>query len=244
MKAPDISIVMTFHRVGRLADPSIKAALAAIDYAKQRNVSVELMFVLDRPDQETEQVCTEYVTDDIGMFVVDFGSVALARNFGLDNAKGAFLAHFDSDDLFSENWLHDAFVQAKKTSTPSVFHPEIIVHFEGSQLLAKAIESDDLDYLKERMWEGTLWNAHAFANREIYKKHRFPQLEVESGFGYEDWHWTCETLTDGIKHVLVPDTMLCYRVKAWKSSLLMDLTKNNAVLGRTSLYNLAFQVAK
>ena len=244
MKAPDISVVMTFHRVGRLAHSSIEAAHAAISYAEHKGLRVEFIFTLDRPDTETEDICKSYLCEGTRMFEVDYGSVALTRNFGAERAEAAYLAHIDSDDLFSENWLYSAYVQAAKASTPSVFHPEATIHFEGTKLLTKAIESDDLEYLKERMWEGALWGPHTFASREIYIQYKFPDLKIEEGFGYEDWHWTCETLAAGVKHVIVPDTLLCYRAKTWKTSLYMDLLSQNVVLGRTSLYNLAFQEAK
>jgi glycosyltransferase involved in cell wall biosynthesis len=241
MNNPDISLIMTFHDVGRVADATIQSANAAIEYAEKRGIDVELIFVLDRPDAETEYVCKRHLPDRRKIFMVDYGSVALTRNFGVEQAQATFVAHMDSDDLFSENWLHASYVLAAKSSVPSVYHPEAIVHFEGTKLLVKAIESDDLEYLKERMWPGSLWGAHACASRDIYLKHKFPHLEIESGFGYEDWHWACETLAAGIKHRIVPDTLFCYRAKTWKDSLYTGLKSQNLMLGRTSFYNLAFQ---
>ena len=90
MKAPDISVVMTFHRAGRLAHSSIQAAHAAISYAEHKGLRVEFMLVLDRADKETEDICKSHLCDGTRMFAVDYGSVALTRNFSAERAKVPF----------------------------------------------------------------------------------------------------------------------------------------------------------
>jgi glycosyltransferase involved in cell wall biosynthesis len=241
MTRPDISVIMTFKSIGRLAEPTLQAVKSAISFATNKGLAVEVIFILDQPDEETESVCKSHSDEISKLIKVDFGSVALTRNFASEKAEGSFLAHLDSDDLFSENWLYDSFKLSLDEGQQSIFHPETIIHFDGNQLLVKAIESDDMDFLAEHMWPGTLWNAHTCARREIYLEHQFPHFDRESGFGYEDWHWTCATLAAGVKHKVVPDTLYCYRVKTWKNSLYSDLANSDSILGRSNLYNLAYQ---
>jgi len=222
MNMPDISVIMTFHEEGRVAGPTFQAAKAAIEFAQNKGLTVEYIFVLDRPDEETEYFCRDKSKECTKLLKVDFGSVSLARNYASEHAEGSFLAHLDSDDLCSENWLYDSYNLFLKESHKTIYHPETIIHFDGKQLLVKAIESEDMEFLREHMWHGTLWNAHTCSSREVYLQHKFQYFDLSSGFGYEDWHWTLATLAAGVKHKVVPDTLYCYRVKTWKNSLYSD----------------------
>ena len=53
------------------------------------------------------QICDEYALQDarIKVFHKENGGVSEARNYGLDNAKGNYVAFVDSDDWFESDML-------------------------------------------------------------------------------------------------------------------------------------------
>ena len=60
----------------------------------------ELIVICDKCSDNTAEIAREY-TDTV--LVVDFGNAGLARNAGLDAAKGDWILFADDDDW----WLHD-----------------------------------------------------------------------------------------------------------------------------------------
>jgi hypothetical protein len=51
------------------------------------------------------------------------------------------------------------------------------------------------------------WNACAFAAKSVFERCPYHVSRVgEAGFGFEDWHWNCETIADGFVHRLARGT--------------------------------------
>lgn len=50
------------------------------------------------------------------------------------------------------------------------------------------------------------WTALTFLPKELFAGHDYATTDLKRGFGYEDWHFNCETLASGIQHRPVPGT--------------------------------------
>ena len=68
----------------------------------------ELLLIDDGSTDKSGEICDEYAATDskIKVFHKENGGVSLARNLGMDNAKGIWIAFCDSDDYVDENWLN------------------------------------------------------------------------------------------------------------------------------------------
>ena len=69
--------------------------------------SFELILVVDDSPDNSPQICDEYATKDDRIVVIheERKNVSLARNVGLDNARGEFVTFVDSDDYLLPLYL-------------------------------------------------------------------------------------------------------------------------------------------
>ena len=106
MRNIDVSVVLNMHREAQYLRPALRSLDASALDARESEITVELIAVFDRPDEATLEV---FRATPLSGFVqiktaeVDFGSLGLARNAGIDLADGEFIWTADGDDLVSRN---------------------------------------------------------------------------------------------------------------------------------------------
>jgi glycosyltransferase involved in cell wall biosynthesis len=218
---PDISMIVTAHREGILAHPSLRSLSIAIEHAVQRGLHVEVVAVLDKPDAITSSTFEEALGVDghLGRvastktIVSDFGDPGLARNEGVAAAAADVVGFFDSDNLMSSNWIWRAFEAVTSDSSDLIIHPDYTVAFEGKKNIWQLVGSKDERFRAELLYQFNYWDAFAMARKSIYERFPFEETRAEWGFGHEDWAWNCVTCAAGIEHRTVAETVLFYRVK-------------------------------
>lgn len=206
MAHPDISVIITAHREGVLAGITGRSAQAAIAQAAAAGLVCETILVLDRADALTRQVLGDLFGASARLLETDEGDPGQARNRGIEVANGTCATFLDGDDLWSENWLVEAWKM-------SLLRPDAILQsacnmaFGMKRLLFWHVDSEtamcDHSYLD---WLN-YWDALTFARTEIYRQFPFRQNDLRLGFGHEDWHWNAVTIAAGIPHKPVPETM-------------------------------------
>lgn len=206
-RKPDISVVITAHREGPIAGPTIRSALAAAQEAEDElALAIEFIVVLDRADLTT-RIIFEKALGGIATFAeTDLGDPGQARNHAVSLAEGEVVAFLDGDDLWSKNWLTEGWRFCEERPD-AIGHCDCIVAFGEVHGLWWHIDSEsgfyDPDYL---LW-ANYWDAMAIAKTELYRKYPFHPNDLKRGFGHEDWHWNCLTIRDGIPHKPVPRTI-------------------------------------
>ncbi len=85
---------------------------------QQEYSNFECLLIDDGSRDESLSICQEYASKDIRfrVFHKENGGVGAARNLGLDNTKGEWVAFVDSDDTIAPNHLSQ-FVSAIETAT-------------------------------------------------------------------------------------------------------------------------------
>ena len=103
---PKISIIVPVYKVERYLPHCIDSILA------QTFTDFELLLIDDGSPDNSGKICDEYAAKDtrIRVFHKDNGGVSSARNFGLDNANGEWIAFCDGDDWVDNTWLEDYMV--------------------------------------------------------------------------------------------------------------------------------------
>ncbi len=98
---PKISIIVPVYKVEQYLPRCIDCILA------QTFTDFELLLINDGSPDNSGRICDKYATQDvrIRVFHKENGGVSSARNLGLDNAKGDWIAFCDADDYFLENAL-------------------------------------------------------------------------------------------------------------------------------------------
>lgn len=98
---PKISIIVPVNNTEQYLPRCIDSILS------QTFTDFELLLIDDGSTDNSGMICDEYAAKDsrIRVFHKENGGVSSARNLGLDNAQGEWIAFVDSDDWVEVNWL-------------------------------------------------------------------------------------------------------------------------------------------
>lgn len=97
-----VSVIVPVYNVEKYLDKCIQSIL------NQSFTDFELLLIDDGSTDQSGAICDAYVLQDerIRVFHKENGGVSSARNMGLDEAKGEWIAFVDSDD-----WIKPAFLE-------------------------------------------------------------------------------------------------------------------------------------
>lgn len=200
-----ISAVMTAHNEGAMAGVSFNNMTQCCEYARNHGISVETLVVLDRPCNATRKVFENL--DQSQLIETDFGDQGKVRNFAANHCQGDYIAFLDGDDLWSENWLSEAYNLLNSESELAIAHPEFNWFFQGVSSVIANIDQEDPNFAMDFLRHGNYWDAMCMAPRQTHLDQPYCERRVTDGFAFEDWHWNCETVTSGYKHKVVENTI-------------------------------------
>ena len=217
----DVSCILNLHREGNILIPTFRSIARMLHFAQQQGVACELVIVLDKADRHSRRLAIEAQAGVLAGFPsrvceVENGDLGRSRRDGVAQACGDYVAFLDGDDLYSENWIADAYLaaQSEGSGTPTIYHPELNVYFgehyrtfwhPDAQALAPEARSC---LLLENFWTSL-----SFGPRALYLANPVDDNGLELGFGYEDWQWNQHTTAQGIAHRPVPRTLHFIRLK-------------------------------
>ena len=92
------------------------------------------MVVDDGSKDDTLKCLNQYALADkrIKVFSQTNQGVSVARNIGLDNAKGEYIAFLDSDDLWDRNYLQVMVTEAIAQQSSFIYCGTDIINIDGS----------------------------------------------------------------------------------------------------------------
>lgn len=230
MRNIDVSVVLNMHREALYLRPTLLSLDACAAEASKVGITVELIAVFDRADQDTLAVFHQtplIAFEQVKITEIDVGSLGLARNAGINLSEGEYIWTADGDDLVSRNAIvqlvnTDRAHQNRKVAVfieflaafGELYH---VVRYFGSEYLMAA------DYAYQHPFVSRL-----FIRREVFDHLRYRDLKVTTGFAYEDWDFNCRLLAEGYEFVIAPDTVFFYRQRA--NSLLKQANAASARL--------------
>lgn len=206
----DVSAVVTFHNEGLLAHTSLDSIERCRRDAEKSGLSVQLVMTLDCADDETRRVVKNHpilrgrdIVDEVA-----YRDLSTCRNHAISKAGGRFIGTFDGDDYFSANWITECVSLLQNGGDNCIFHPEMLVAFGAWNAYWWQIDSSDERYRPGALLTTNYWNACSFAAKTVFERCPYHVSRVgEAGFGYEDWHWNCETISSGFVHKVAPRTV-------------------------------------
>ena len=209
----DVSVIVNLHREGRIALAALRSAAEAI--AAAPDLACEIVAVIDRGDAPTERALRRF-DGEVRAEACDFGDPACARNFGVERAKGAFVAFLDGDDLMGASWLREAARALRaREGRDVVAHPRLNYVFgrDCEPIIWKHpdMETDALDLALLRA--GNFWTSASFAPAELHRRFPFRANALEAGLGHEDWAFNLATVEAGVTHIAPEDTVHFIRRK-------------------------------
>jgi len=223
------------HSEGLLAHKTINSINRTIKCAEAFGLSVEIVFVLDRLTGETEKYLqtSPIIPGDAKFLATDFGDVGLARNVGVQQSNGDYVAMHDGDDLTSENWLVRAY-EVNRVNPSYIIHPELTVGFGTDRYLVFHADQRQCRVSQIDFAFANCWPYMSFSHRTTFLQVPYAPTPAASGFGYEDWHWNCEVIAHGFIHTVALGTAFFNRLKQ-SGSRFVEHNNRNAVMTHSAL---------
>lgn len=112
-----VSIIMPVYNVEKYLRKSLESLI------NQTLKNIEIIVVDDGSTDNCSNICDEYKNRDSRIKVIHKKNqgLGLARNSGLDIAKGEFISFLDSDDDVDSNFYENLFYTAKKYNADAVW---------------------------------------------------------------------------------------------------------------------------
>lgn len=165
---PTISIIIPVYNAERYLRRCLDSIIA------QTFKDFEVILVNDGSTDESGKICDEYASIDnrINVTHTQNNGASSARNLGLDNAKGKFIAFCDADDYTENNWLS---VFMSNISKYDIVISSINQNQNGvltKRIFPYKVHEVDLTWtiLKFEGAPGFLWNK-CYRNEIIQKNH-------------------------------------------------------------------------
>ena len=117
MKEDLVSIIVPVYNVEAFIEETIKSVL------NQTYKKWELILVNDKSNDKSADIISEnYLQDNIRLINLEKNSgAAIARNVGIEEAKGKYIAFLDADDLWQKEKLEKQIKFAKKNNYDFTF---------------------------------------------------------------------------------------------------------------------------
>lgn len=219
MKKIDVSINVTAHTEGLLLYKSLRGVAACREAAEDAGIKTEVNISLDTSDGMTVRYAEQYASEHVGVNIyrVEFGDPAASRNVLISKSMGKYVAFFDGDDFFGEEYLVKAYQFAEKSKTPAVYVAELIVYFGAENVVKRSLDQNSPLFHPVNLFETNYFVSSNFVSRSIYEKIQYQNNG--SGYGMEDWHWNTRVINEGFKFYNIPGTIFFYRRSAKNSML-------------------------
>lgn len=218
MNPVDITVAVTFHREGLMAHRSLSTALESCLHVEAiAGVTTRLVATLDCADTETRRVVRQHPglrKEDL-VIELSHGDVALSRNHAIQSSPSGYVTVLDGDDHVSVNWLVAARQRLAEAHGKAVVHPQVVITFGATTGYREQIDQFATGLDVSSLLAVNFWNVCAFAERSTFLE--TPYVSTRSkcgGYGYEDWHWNCETIASGYQHLTAPRTVYFERRKS------------------------------
>ena len=206
-KNPVISVVVPCYNVGEYVENCLKSLL------NQTFKDIEIICVNDGSTDNTPDILNSYAEkySEIKVINQENGGLSNARNTGINEARGKYIAFVDSDDWINERFLenhyraitkHDADISAGTIIRWRENYQKYRVHYTEEKVYETLGEKIEICSIPKCCY---VWNK--LYKTELVKQHKFTE-----GVYFEDMLWTPGILKVSKKLVTVPDADYYYRV--------------------------------
>ena len=205
-----ISVIIPVYNVEKYLTECLDSVVS------QTYGNFEAILINDGSTDGSPEICKSFCERDsrFRLFSTENRGLALARNRGMDEAKGEFICFLDSDDAFHERYLeilHDLIVQHEadfsccdctRKDPPVWITDSTNIHVDSGDAVLENMHLHDESFIT------VVWN-------KLYRRQMIEanNLRFEAGRIYEDMLFTPMVLYHSKKAVFTDDKLYYYRVR-------------------------------
>lgn len=180
-----ISVIVPIYNVEKYLNKCINSII------EQTYQNIEIILVDDGSNDSSEKICDEYAKKDKRVKVIHKknGGVSEARNFGIENSNGKYIAFIDSDDYITNDYIEYLYRILKENKADiSCCNFEYVYSDKENKKIDNQQDNvyiyNQLEALKELLYQRnidtSLWG-------KLIKKDLFDNLKFPCGEIYEDF---------------------------------------------------------
>lgn len=206
-----VSIIIPVYN----ASDSIRKMLDSI-LAQTLN-EFEVLMIDDGSTDESGRILDEYSAKDkrFKAFHKQNEGVAMARQLGVDNAKGEYCIHADADDRMDSTMLEGLYTEAKAKDADVVIADYFVCSKQGETVCKQQPSDLSPEHVLQDMFDNKLFGAlwHKLVRTDLYRKYN---AKFFKGINH------CEDLLIWVQLLQHPEVMVSYLPKAYYHYVVND----------------------
>lgn len=214
-----ISIIMAAYN----AEKTIKEAIDSV--LNQTYENWELLVIDDYSTDSTRDIVKKVSQIDKRVRLIENAfnrGVSYTRRYGLEKAKGMWIAILDSDDMWNPNKLEKQIDLQKKTNADLLYTGSIFIKTNG-ELINWYLHAPKTMTYKQLLKQNLISNSSALVKKELYLK-----FYASGDKMHEDFATWLSILKTGVVAYGVDEPLLIYRLdKSSKSGNKVVAAKMN-----------------
>jgi len=172
-----VSVIIPFYNEEKQLE---KAILSVIN---QSYKNIELVLINDGSTKNSHQYVINFIAkfNNCKLISITNSGPGIARNIGVSNANGKYIAFLDSDDIYVENAIELLVNKIKKTDSDLVVGMHKMIDFEGEEINSpthlsnkEITKNKAINLLLENKLIPTSWGK--LYKLDLAKKCEFPNL--------------------------------------------------------------------
>ena len=224
MNKPIISVIVPVYNTEKYLHRCIDSILA------QTFTDFELLLIDDGSKDNSGKICDEYAAKDsrVRVFHKENGGVSSARNLGLDNAQGEWIAFVDSDDYISPQ-MYELLYKKSLNDSSELVYCDIYMIYKDTITVYKSAQYNKSHEECVKNWIISVWTSCCIF---IAKKRLYTQNNLKSpiGVAYAEDFWLSTRLFHYAQSISKVELPLYYYYRINPNSAMHKLnteTENN-----------------
>ncbi|MDN5479512.1 MAG: glycosyltransferase, partial [Chryseobacterium sp.] len=190
---PKVSVIVPVYNVEKLLERCLNSVL------NQSFQDFELLLIDDGSKDSSGQICDNYAKKDqrVRVWHIPNGGQSAARNLGIDNVYGTYIAFIDSDDFVELDYLEQLYQPMVEYEADVVSCRYIAYSKERDEEVKKIIQENQAkvyhfrtnhdvmqDFLEKEFKDDRNFPWESYAN--LYKTELLGEIRFEVGREFED----------------------------------------------------------
>lgn len=203
---PTISVIIPFYNVESYIVKCIESV------KNQTFTDFECILIDDESPDRSKEIAQQCIVNDHRFRIISQKNKGLggARNTGIDNAKGEWIAFLDSDDWWESNFLEQMY---KVATTEKV--DMVVCRY-------KSVKQEQIISLNKQYPQGIYQNKNELlcffltyptAWNKLYKKELWKNVRFPEKLYYEDLATTFQLVFETSKIFFIDDALICYNLR-------------------------------
>lgn len=196
-----VSIIVTSYNIGE----DLRDAVSSIE--RQTYKSIEVIIVDDgSTDMTTLTILEELENKDYKIIYLTNSGVSVARNIGIQEAKGDYIIFLDGDDVLDDKYV-------MKVMTAQAAHPEVLMVYTLTQLIGT---KNYIRPLNSPIYKKLLVYNDFFLVTCLLHKKRLQEItgfNETMNYGLEDWEMFIRYCYEGMTVCRINEPLFQYRIK-------------------------------